>query len=89
MTQTPPDEGTPAPTTPNYEAVINEQKAILAAMNDKIKALESKNSDLDAKITALSKPAAEAKPEAKVEEAKSKLDEAYEKILAELGIKKE
>ena len=34
-----PKEGTPAPQTPNYEAVLEEQKAVIAAMNDKIAAL--------------------------------------------------
>ena len=82
----PPDEGTPAPQVPNYEAVLEEQKAVIAAMNEKIKALESRTAAAEAKMTALS--AAPPAPE-KVAEAKSELDKAYEKVLADLGIRKE
>lgn len=88
----PPDEGTPAPTAPDLSAVVEEQKAVIAAMNDKIKALEAKAASNEAKITALSQPApkAEEKPVlTKEEQAKATLDAAYEKLLVELGIKKE
>lgn len=82
-----PKEGTPAPQTPNYEAVLEEQKAVIAAMNDKIKALESRAAAAEAKMTALS--AAPPAPDAqKAADAKSELDKAYEKVLADLGIKK-
>lgn len=83
----PPDEGTPAPQVPNYEAVLEEQKAVIAAMNDKIKALESRTAAAEAKMTALS--AAPAPDAQKAAEAKSELDKAYEKVLADLGIRKE
>ena len=89
----PPDEGTPAPTTPDLSAVVEEQKAVIAAMNDKIKALEAKAASNEAKITALSQPAPKAAetpaPLTKEEQAKKVLDDAYEKLLVELGIKKE
>ena len=89
----PPDEGTPAPTTPDLSAVVEEQKAVIAAMNDKIKALEQKAAANEAKITALSQPAPKAAetpaPLTKEEQAKKVLDDAYEKLLVELGIKKE
>lgn len=88
----PPDEGTPAPTTPDLSAVVEEQKAVIAAMNDKIKALEAKAASNEAKITALSQPAQPAKAEpaplTREEQAKKTLDEAYEKLLIEMGIKK-
>ena len=81
----PPDEGTPAPQVPNYEAVLEEQKAVIAAMNEK---LENRTAAAEAKMTALS--AAPAAPDAqKAAEAKSELDKAYEKVLADLGIRKE
>ena len=84
----PPDEGTPAPQVPNYEAVLEEQKAVIAAMNEKIKALENRTAAAEAKITAVS--AAPPAPDAqKAAEAKSELDKAYEKVLADLGIRKE
>ena len=83
----PPDEGTPAPQTPDYQAVIEEQKAVIAAMNEKIKALETRTAAAEAKMTALS--AAPPAPDAqKAADAKSELDKAYEKVLADLGIKK-
>ena len=83
----PPDEGTPAPQTPDYQAAIEEQKAVIAAMNEKIKALENRTAAAEAKMTALSAAPAAPAPE-KVAEAKSELDKAYEKVLADLGIKK-
>ena len=89
----PPEEGTPAPTTPDYAAVIEELKAANVALAQKVVALEEKSKGYDAKITALSTPAAPAAKEdpeaAKLAAAKSELDKAYEKALADLGIKKD
>lgn len=90
MTGNPPDEGTPAPKTPDYGKVIEELKATNVALAQKIVALEEKSKGYDAKITALSAPAPEAAAkEEKLAAAKSELDKAYEKVLADLGIKKE
>ena len=87
----PPDEGTPAPQTPDFSAVLEEQKAVIAAMNEKIKTLESRAAASEAKITAMAAPAAApaASQDDKIAAAKSELDKAYEKVLADLGIKKE
>ena len=63
MTGNPPDEGTPAPTTPNYAALIEEQKQIIVKMSEQLKALEQKSAAQEAKITALSQPAQAAQPE--------------------------
>ena len=88
----PPDEGTPAPTTPDLSAVVEEQKAVITAMNEKIKALEQKAAANEAKITALSQPAAVPAPAekelTKEEKAKKVLDDAYEKLMIEMGIRK-
>ncbi|MBQ1462687.1 MAG: hypothetical protein IIZ24_00660 [Candidatus Methanomethylophilus sp.] len=83
-----PDEGTPAPTTPDYAKVIEELKAANTALVQKVSALEEKSKGYDAKITALSAPA----PEQKKEETTVKMSDAeaaYRKALAELGIKLE
>ena len=86
----PPDEGTPAPQTPDYGKVIEELKAANVALAQKVVALEEKSKGYDAKISALSAPAPAAdEKEAKLAAAKSELDKAYEKALADLGIKKE
>ena len=93
MTGNPPDEGTPAPKTPDYGKVIEELKAANVALAQKVVALEEKSKGYDAKISALSapapNPAAADDKEAKIAAAKSELDKAYEKALADLGIKKE
>lgn len=73
---------------PDYAAIIDEQKKVIAAMNDKINALEARASAQDAKITAMSKPRPAAAP-APAANDKSEFDRAYEKVLADLGIKKE
>lgn len=91
MTGNPPDEGTPAPQTPDYGKVIEELKAANVALAQKVVALEEKSKGYDAKISALSAPApapADDK-DAKIAAAKSELDKAYEKALADLGIKKD
>ena len=94
MTGNPPDEGTPAPTTPNYAALIEEQKQIIVKMSEQLKVLEQKSAAQEAKITALSQPAAApAAPamdpaEANLAAAKTKLEEAYNNILADFGLNK-
>ena len=88
MTGNPPDEGTPAPKTPDYAAVIEELKAANVALAQKVVALEEKSKGYDAKISALSAPAPAAADD-KIAAAKSELDKAYEKALADLGIKKD
>ena len=73
----------------DFSAILDEQKAVLTAMNDKIKSLESRNAALEAKITALSAPAA--KPDKKdtpEPQTKSEQEKAYEKVLADLGLRK-
>ena len=81
-----PDEGTPAPTTPDYAKVIEELKAANTALVQKVTALEEKSKGYDAKITALSAPP-EQKQEVKVTASDAEI--AYKKALAELGIKLE
>ena len=86
-----PIEGTPAPTAPDYQKVIEELKAANVALVEKVTALEEKSMAYDAKITALSGQAA-AKPapsQADIAAAKSELDKAYEQAMAKLGFKKE
>lgn len=81
-----PDEGTPAPATPDYAKVVEELKAANVALVQKVAALEEKSKGYDAKITALSAPA----PEQKETTVKmSDAEAAYRKALAELGIKLE
>lgn len=90
MTGNPPDEGTPAPKTPDYGKVIEELKAANVAMAQKIVALEEKSKGYDEKISALSAPAPKQDEKAaQIAAAKSELDKAYEKALADLGIKKD
>ena len=85
-----PDEGTPAPTTPDYQKVIDELKAANIALVEKVTALEEKSKGYDAKITALSgaQANANAQEKAKVDQAKADFDAAYEAALAKLGFKK-
>lgn len=87
-----PDEGTPAPTTPDYQKVIDELKAANIALVEKVTALEEKSKGYDAKITALSgaqvNANANAQEKAKVDQAKADFDAAYEAALAKLGFKK-
>ena len=83
-----PDEGTPAPTTPDYAKVIEELKAANTALVQKVSALEEKSKGYDAKITALSAPAVEQKKEEVTVKA-TDAEIAYRKALAELGIKLE
>ena len=83
-----PIEGTPAPQTPDYAKVIEELKAANTALVQKVSALEEKSKGYDAKITALSAPAAEQKKEEVTVKA-TDAEIAYRKALAELGIKLE
>lgn len=87
-----PDEGTPAPKTPDYQKVIDELKAANIALVEKVNALEEKSKGYDAKITALSGASqqanANAQEKAKVDQAKADFDAAYEAALAKLGFKK-
>ena len=83
-----PNEGTPAPTTPDYQKTIDELKAANIAMIEKITALEEKSKNYDAKINALSGAQANANAQEKVDAAKADFDAAYEAALAKLGFKK-
>ena len=85
---TPPDENIPASQTPDVMKALEELKAANAAIVQKLEAAEKKNSELEAKLTALSAAKAAPAP-APAEPEESELDVAYEKALEELGIKKE
>ena len=86
-----PKEGTPAPTTPDVQKVIDELKAANVALVEKITALEAKSKSYDEKITALSGAAAQkqAADEKARQEAKSEVDAAYDRAMAKLGFRKE
>ncbi len=85
-----PQEGTPAPTTPDYQKVIDELKAANIALVEKVTALEEKSRGYDAKITALSgaQANANAQEKTKIDAAKADFDAAYEAAMAKLGFKK-
>ena len=86
-----PKEGTPAPTTPDYQKAIEELKAMNVALVDKIAKLEEQTKSYDEKITALSGAAqkqAQENVKKTYESSKSALDAAYEKAMAELGLTK-
>lgn len=82
----PPDENVPASVTPDIKKMLEELKAANAAIVQKLENAEKKNSELDAKLTALS--AAKTAAPAPAEPKESELDIAYEKALEDLGIKK-
>lgn len=86
----PPKEGTPAPTAPDVQKIIDELKAANIAMIEKITALEEKSKSYDAKITALSGAAAQKQADDRQakEAAKSEIDAAYEAAMEKLGFKK-
>ena len=86
----PPQEGTPAPETPDYQKAIEELKAANVALVQKLGELEAKSKSYDEKITALSGAAQQkaAAPAQKANE-KSASEAAYEKAMKELGIYKE
>ena len=86
-----PKEGTPAPTTPDYQKAIEELKAMNVALVEKIAKLEENSKSFDEKITALSGAAqkqAQENVQKTYESSKSALDAAYEKAMAELGLTK-
>lgn len=86
-----PKEGTPTPTTPDYQKAIEELKAMNVALVEKISKLEEQNKSFDEKMTALSGAAQKAAQEnvkKTYESSKSALDAAYEKAMAELGLTK-
>ena len=86
-----PKEGTPAPTTPDYQKAIEELKAMNIALVEKIAKLEENSKSFDEKITALSGAAqkqAQENVKKTYESSKSALDAAYEKAMAELGLTK-
>lgn len=86
-----PVEGTPAPTTPDYQKAIEELKAMNVALVEKISKLEENSKSFDEKITALSGAAqkqAQENVKKTYESSKSALDAAYEKAMAELGLTK-
>lgn len=87
----PPKEGTPAPTTPDVQKIIDELKAANVALVEKITALEAKSKSYDEKITALSGAAAQkqAADQKAKEDAKSEIDAAYERAMQKLGFRKE
>ena len=86
----PPKEGTPAPTAPDVQKIIDELKAANIAMIEKITALEAKSKSYDEKITALSGAAAQKQADDRQakEAAKSEIDAAYEAAMEKLGFKK-
>ena len=86
-----PKEGTPAPTAPDVQKIIDELKAANVALVEKITALEAKSKSYDEKITALSGAAAQKQAaDRKVkEDAKSEIDAAYERAMQKLGFRKE
>lgn len=79
--------------TPDFAKVVEEQKLVIAEMAKKIEALETASAAAEAKITALSGQAA---PGPQVQEKqltpeeiiRQRQEEAYEKILQDLGIRK-
>lgn len=80
-----PDENTEAPKAPDMQGALEGLRKANEALLAKLQEMEKKNSELDAKVTAMSGRQAEAAPPQPV---KTDLDIAYEKALAELGIKK-
>ena len=86
-----PKEGTPAPTTPDYQKAIEELKAMNVALVEKIAKLEENSKSFDEKITALSGAAqkqAQENVQKTYESSKSALDAAYERAMTELGLSK-
>ena len=86
-----PKEGTPAPTTPDYQKAIEELKAMNVALVEKISKLEESSKTFDEKITALSGAAqkqAQENVQKTYENSKSALDAAYERAMADLGLNK-
>lgn len=85
----PPQEGTPAPQTPDYAKAIEELKAANVALVQKLGELEAKSKGYDEKITALSGAAKQAAAEqikAAAEQGKSGVDIAFNKAMRDLGL---
>lgn len=80
--------------TPDFAKIIEEQKTVIVEMNKKIEALEAASAAAEAKITALSGQSAAQTPGVTTKQLspeeiiKQRQEEAYEKILVDLGIKK-
>lgn len=78
--------------TPDFAKVVEEQKLVIAEMAKKIEALETASAAADAKITALSGQTVSSAPAEKQltpEEAmRQRQEEAYNKVLVDLGIRK-
>lgn len=75
--------------TPDYGALIEEQKAVITAMNEKIKALEGRAASAEEKLAAMNgakQTAAQHAALTPAQAAKEKLDKAYETLCQELGI---
>ena len=74
--------------TPDYGALIEEQKAVITAMNEKIKALEGRAASAEEKLAAMNgaKQTAQTPALTPAQAAKEKLDKAYETLCQELGI---
>lgn len=78
---------------PDFAKIIEEQKSVIVEMSKKIEALETASAAAEAKITALSGqsasgPQAAARQLSPEEIIKQRQEEAYEKILEDLGIRK-
>jgi len=86
-----PNETVPVP---DFAKIIEEQKSVIVEMSKKIEALETASAAAEAKITALSgqstapAPQAPARQPSPEEIIKQRQEEAYEKILEDLGIRK-
>lgn len=80
-----PDENTEPPKTPDIQGALEGLRKANEELLAKLAEMEKKNADLDAKVTAMSGRKIEDAP---AEPAKTDLDIAYEKALAELGIEK-
>lgn len=80
--------------TPDFAKVVEEQKLVIAEMAKKIEALETASAAAEAKITALSGQTASQTSQVQEKQLtpeeiiKQRQEEAYEKILQDLGIRK-
>lgn len=69
-------------------AIVEEQKAAIVALSEKVKGYESKMAEYEKKFTAASAPKpAPAAPAAAKQPEISPQDAAYEKVLRDLGLK--
>lgn len=80
--------------TPDFAKVVEEQKLVIAEMAKKIEALETASAAAEAKITALSGQTASQTSQVQEKQLtpeeiiRQRQEEAYEKILQDLGIRK-